>query len=67
MAAAGLPTWKMTRVEFYLIDAPVARIFCHATDENRRAICHWDGGRASHVREDPRDVLLHSLPPEDLW
>jgi hypothetical protein len=69
----GLPAWKMYRVEFWLVDAPFALIFCYALNETgfpRRIPC--PGGPHDHpgcglAREEPRTVPLADFPPRDLW
>jgi hypothetical protein len=58
----GFPVNQMYRAEFYLIDAPFARIFCYALNDNGRK----HGFCGSIVREEPRDVLLDELPPTEL-
>ena len=74
LKAAGLPARKMYRVEFFLFDAPFARIFCYAL--NKEGCRHWAPGHAqaphdhdacSPVYEAPCDVLLEDLPPRELW
>lgn len=69
----GLPALKMYRAEFYIADAPFARIFCYALDHDGGR--HWAPGHTQEphdhsgcdvARERPRDVLLGELPPEEL-
>ncbi len=70
----GLSGNKAYRIEFYLIDGPVARIFCYAIDGDGKV--HWthghdpdrphDHGTCDVAREDPCDVLLDELPPPEL-
>jgi len=69
----GLPADDMYRCEFYLIDAPFARIFCYHRDEQGNWHCngaHGDGphghGDCEPATESPRDVLLNELPPPEL-
>ena len=70
----GFPAGDMYRVEFWLIDGPVARIFCYALDENGRPYCgrsHPPGTPHVHpeceaAREAPCDVLLTELPPREI-
>jgi hypothetical protein len=71
---AGLPRDVMYRIEFWLLDAPFARIFCFALDDDGRK--HWAPGhiRGPHNHDSchpafkkPRDVPLDALPPRELW
>jgi hypothetical protein len=73
LRAAGLPS-MMYRVEFRDGDPPSGRIFCYALDADDRR--HWAPGHVAGphdhdacdvAREEPRDVLLHDLPPRELW
>lgn len=65
----GLPASDMYRAEFWLIDAPFARIFCYAHDDNG---CRYCAGHSpfphDHLtaKEPPRDVPLSGLPPREL-
>jgi hypothetical protein len=70
----GLPVNTMHRAEFYLIDAPCARIFCYALNEAGKR--HWapghdprqphDHDRCGAAEEEPRMVPLDELPPLEL-
>lgn len=70
----GLPADSMYRAEFYLIDGPCARIFCHALNGDGRkypAPGHEPGEPHDHAacrpaEEEPRMVLLSDLPPAEL-
>lgn len=69
-----LPADDMYRAEFYLIDAPFARVFCyHRNEQGNR---HWndahdpyrvhDHGACEPATVPPCDVLLDELPPPEL-
>jgi hypothetical protein len=70
----GLLGRMIYRIEFRLIDAPVARIFCYALNaEGKR---HWlpchvpgphDHSLCDVARLEPVNVLIDGLPPEELW
>jgi len=70
----SLPAGQMYRAEFYLLDAPFARIFCYALNDEGRVHLnrhHVPGEPHDHslceiAREEPRDVLLSELPPPEL-
>jgi hypothetical protein len=67
----GLPVHKMYRMEFY--PGAAVRIFCYRLNEAGRR--GWnehhvpgphDHSACDAAREEPRDVLLDGLPPEEL-
>lgn len=69
----GLPVDDMYRVEFYLEDAPVARLYCYHRDDLGRK--HWnshhvpeahDHDKCDVARMAPYDVSLRDLPGPDL-
>jgi hypothetical protein len=68
----GLPADEMYRAEFMLIDAPCARIFCYARNEDgRRYMTGHSPGPHDHdacevATEPPRIVPLSGLPPREL-
>ena len=65
----GLPVDQMFRAEFLLIDAPCARIFCYALNEDghryRSQDLHGHDARRA-ATEPPRIVPLSGLPPREL-
>jgi hypothetical protein len=76
LKAAGLSGVMMYRIEFrQAAGKPSGRIFCYALDADGKR--HWAPGHTpgqphDHdacdvVREEPRDVPLHALPPRELW
>jgi hypothetical protein len=68
----GLPVNEMFRVEFLLIDAPCARIFCYARNEDGRRYLEGhsqdphDHDACEAATEPPRIVPLSDLPPREL-
>lgn len=69
----GLPVNETYRIEFYVLDAPVARIFGYARNDAGKVYmnCAQDGPHSHadcHVATaPPHDVLLSELPPRELW
>jgi hypothetical protein len=73
LKSAGLPVHKLYRIEFYLLDAPAARIWCYQlTPDGLRT---WapghtrephDHDRCGPWTQDPRVVVLAGLPPPEL-
>ena len=74
LQAHELPADEMYRAEFYLLDAPFARVFCyHRNEQGRR---HWndahdpcqphDHDACAVAVEEPRDMILCELPPPEL-
>ncbi|MGW4663203.1 hypothetical protein [Streptosporangium sandarakinum] len=57
----GITPDDVTRLEVYLLDAPFARVYEYALDENGRRYLTNDGN--DHARREPYNVLLTSLPP----
>lgn len=73
LEARGLPVDDLYRIEFYLEDTPVARLYCYHRDDLGRK--HWGGshvpGDHDHAacdvaRMDPYDVPLRDLPDTSL-
>jgi hypothetical protein len=68
----GLPVDQMFRAEFLLIDAPCARIFCYALNEDGRRYIEGhsrdphDHDACEAATEPPRIVPLSTLPPREL-
>lgn len=74
--AQGIPVDDTHRIEFYLIDAPFARVFTYARDGQGRK--HWnehhtcrdsadhDHSRCDVARQPPYDLPLDALPPREL-
>jgi hypothetical protein len=75
LKAAGLTGLMMYRIEFRQVDGrPSGRIYCYALDAGGKR--HWAPGHVAGphdhdacdvAREEPYDILLHDLPPEELW
>jgi hypothetical protein len=65
----GLPANEMYRCEFFLIDAPFARIFMYERNAQGRVLLMPDPGWScwQPVCANPHDVPLDSLPPWELW
>ena len=65
----GLPVDQMYRAEFLVIDAPCARIFCYALNEDGRKYCTahpQEPHDHTPAVEPPRIVPLSALPPREL-
>ena len=69
----GLPVDDIYRVEFYLLDAPSARVYCYHRDEQGHK--HWnehhttgdhDHSACAPAYIPPYDVPLRDLPRPDL-
>lgn len=80
LRAAGLTPLKLYRIEFWLTDAPFARVWAYALSEQGKPAWNeqhmryiadpgkpHDHSGCDAAREPPRDVPLDALPPEELW
>ncbi len=58
----GIPVDDTYRIEFYLVDAPFARVFRYAVNADGR--CFKDPATGEAAEEPPVDVILSELPAE---
>jgi hypothetical protein len=63
LAGDGLATY---RIEFYLIDAPFARIFRYALDHEGRRFMADPAAYRKPALAEPVTVVLDELPPAEL-
>jgi hypothetical protein len=63
LMSQGIPVHDTYRVEVYLLDAPFARVFTYAQDDQGR---YFDEGTDGAAVNDPYDVPLTALPPDSL-
>jgi hypothetical protein len=70
VTSQGLNPNHIHRIEVYMIDGPVGRVYSHHIDEKGRVYCPLDHEHRRHliydectIEREPYDVLLSSLPP----
>lgn len=64
LTAQGIPVDPAYRVEFFLVDAPFARVFTYTQDDQGRR--HVDPATGDAAVNEPYVKILSELPPDDL-